>query len=66
MRHAGSEVESLRGKIGILAKLAVEGRPSGGKPPRFVRHRPMQDGAEGSPPIARRELAATEAAGQCQ
>ena len=57
MRHAGSEVETLRGKIGILAKLAVEDRPSGGKPPRFVRHRPMPNRAEGSSPIARREIA---------
>src|SRR5262245_168243 len=24
MRHSGSEVESLRGKLGVLAKLAVE------------------------------------------
>src|SRR5262245_42451497 len=56
MRHVGSEVESLRGKIGILAQLAVEDRPSGGKPPRFVRHKPMPNRAEGSPPIARREV----------
>jgi hypothetical protein len=66
MRHAGSEVESLRGKIGILAKLAVEDRPNGGKPPRFVRRRPMPNRAEGLPPIAPRKPAATEAAGQCQ
>src|SRR5262249_38048915 len=67
MRHAGSEVESLRGKIGILARLSVEDRPGGGKPPRFVRHRPMPNRAEGSPPIAQREVASsirwTEAAG---
>src|SRR5262245_48510829 len=70
MRHAGSEVEGLRGKIGILARLAVEDRPSGGKPPRFIRHRPMPNQAEGSPPIAWGEVAAalpwTEAAEQCQ
>jgi len=56
MRHAGSEVEALRGKLGILSRLTVEddrlGRPS------FRRWRgPRSDGA-GSP-IAQREPAAT-------
>jgi hypothetical protein len=38
--------------IGEGARLTVEDRPSGGKPPRFIRYRPMPDRAEGSPPIA--------------
>jgi hypothetical protein len=38
--------------IGEGARLTVEDRPGGGKPPRFVRHRPMPDRAEGSPSIA--------------
>ena len=46
MRHAGSDVDCLRGKIGILAKLTVD---EGG--PRFRRWKPMPS-REGSPPIA--------------
>jgi hypothetical protein len=38
--------------IGEAARLTVEDRPGGGKPPRFIRHRPMSDRAEGSPSIA--------------
>ncbi len=38
--------------IGEAAGLTVEDRPSGGKPPRFIRYRPMPDRAEGSPAIA--------------
>jgi hypothetical protein len=38
--------------IGAGARLTVEDRPRGGKPPRFIRHRPMPDQAEGSPSIA--------------
>jgi len=52
MRHAGIEVESLRGKIGILAGLTVEDDHLGR--PKFRRWRgPRGDGA-GSP-IARPE-----------
>ena len=51
-RHAGSDVEAVRGKICVLAGLTVEDRPSGGKSPRFVRFRPMPNRAEGSTPIA--------------
>jgi hypothetical protein len=38
--------------IGEGARLTVEDRPRGGKPPRFIRYRPMPDRAEGSPSIA--------------
>ena len=61
-RHADSETESLRGKIGILARLTVEDRPAGGKPPRFIRHRPMPNRAEGSPPVRKTVPALVEAA----
>jgi hypothetical protein len=57
MRHADSDTDCLRGKIGLLARLSVEDRPSGGKPPRFVPYRPMPDRAEGSPPMRQTELA---------
>lgn len=62
-RHAGSGTEAVRGKVGVLARLTVEDRPSGGKPPRFIRHRPMPDRAEGSAPVARRDFVCAEAVG---
>jgi hypothetical protein len=47
MRHVGSDIEALRGKLGILAKLAVEDDRLGR--PNFRRWRgPRSDGA-GSP-----------------
>jgi hypothetical protein len=47
MRHAGSEIDALRARLSVAARLTVEERPSGG-PPRFARYRP-QDPATGSP-----------------
>lgn len=39
MRYAGSEVDSLRGKIGAAAALTVEETPSG---PKFRSWTPFQ------------------------
>jgi Fe2+ transport system protein FeoA len=38
MRHAGSEIDSLRARIGVAAGLAVREDRGG---PEFVRHRPF-------------------------
>jgi hypothetical protein len=53
MRHRDSGVDALRARLAVAARQTVEDRPSGGKPPRFVRHRPMPDRAEGAAYIAR-------------
>jgi hypothetical protein len=49
-RHAGSDVDAVRGKVGVLARLTVSEEDN--RPPRFKRWKPRNLG-EGSPPIAR-------------
>jgi hypothetical protein len=50
-RHAGSDVDSLRGKVGIAAKLTVQDGPDGR--PRFRSYRSYPWAV--APPVARNE-----------
>jgi hypothetical protein len=57
--HRGETLCVIVRTIREGAKLTVEDRPGGGKPPRFIRHRPMPDRAEGSPPVRQNRSALT-------
>jgi hypothetical protein len=67
MRHAGSEHDALRARVGVAAKLTVD-ETAGNGTPRFVRHRPdrfatlQQEGSQGvgiSSPMRSGDLPAT-------
>jgi hypothetical protein len=47
LRHAGSDTDSLRAKVGVAAKLTVRDRADG--VPTFRRLKPLQDSAPASP-----------------
>jgi hypothetical protein len=48
MWHQGAAHHSLRAQLAHAAKMAVEERNVGGKPPRFVRYRPFNRAAVGT------------------
>jgi hypothetical protein len=65
MRHQGSDVDALRSKVGIAAKLTVrEDRDA----PRFVKYAPWKapEPREGSPPMRQTGRAATPIAEAAQ
>jgi hypothetical protein len=53
MRHEGSNTDSLRGRIGKAAELAVL-EMERGNAPRFIKYRPYEGAVEvrGCPPVA--------------
>jgi hypothetical protein len=55
LRHADSDIDSLRAKVGVAAKLTVRDRADG--VPTFRRLNPCQDSAPASP-MRSREVAA--------
>jgi len=42
MRHEGNDTIALRGRLDIAARLTIEERSNGSRPPTFVKWKPRQ------------------------